>query len=82
MNDEQGAPPMLQDCILIPALLSFRTHLEIHWAHLKGMTGLAVLWGGNEGQKKQKEKNIRGGIFLKKNLSSFLHCRHIKYLTF
>lgn len=51
MNDEQGAPPMLQDCILIPALLSFRTHLEIHWTHLKGMAGLAVLWGGNEGQK-------------------------------
>lgn len=66
MNDEQGAPPMLQDCILIPALLSFRTHLEIHWTHLKGMAGLAVLQGGNEGQEEQKEKNIRGGIFKKK----------------
>lgn len=49
VNDEQGAPPVLQDCILIPALLSFRTHLEIHWTHLMGMASLAVLRKGNEG---------------------------------
>lgn len=63
MNDEQGAPPMLQDCILIPALLSFRTHLEIHWAHLKGMASLAVLKEGNEGQEEQKKKKLREGFF-------------------
>lgn len=71
VNDEQGAPPILQDCILIPALLSFRTHLEIHWTHLKGMAGLAVLQGGNEGQEEQKEKNIRGGIFFFKIFPPF-----------
>lgn len=64
VNDKQSALPMLQGGILIPALISFRT-AKIHWTHLKGMAYLAVLQGGNEGEKEQKEKNIRGRIFKK-----------------
>lgn len=73
MNDEQGAPPVLQDCILIPVLLSFRTHLEIHWTHLKGMASLSVLWEGNGGQrsKRKKKETLREG-FLKKKKSFLL----------
>lgn len=71
VNDEQGAPPMLQDCIIIPALFSSGIHLEIHWTRLEGMGSLAVLWKRNEGQKEQKKKNIRGRIFFFFKLSSF-----------
>lgn len=81
-DDEQGAPPVLQDCILIPALLGSGTHLEIHWTRLEGMASLAVLWKRNEGQKEQKKKNIRKRIFIFFKCSSFLYCRHVKYLTF
>lgn len=42
-------------------LFSFRT-AKIHCTHPRGVACVAVPQGGNEGEKEQKEKNIRGGI--------------------
>lgn len=77
VSEEQGALPMLEGGILIPALVSFMT-AKIHHTHLRDVACLTVLQGGNEGEKEQKEKNIREGFF--KNLSFLLRCRHVKYL--